>query len=601
MKAKIALHGAKIRADRTLHHGEPGVLPLAYRQHAPAVHLDSPHAVRHVRDPNGRHPLQQQTFKLGLPLPEADDGDPGVVQKVPPPQGLRPRAQHLRVKPHFPLVFGHGDSGVPRQDPCARQRKGCCTLPFPSGKGSLNVAARRHPSRPLWLCKDVHSELLRLTIPTIISTLAVPLLGMVDTAVLGRLPDVNQLAGAAAAGIILNVVMQMFFFLRMGTTALVAQQWGAGNPRGAALVLFQSLTLAAVFGFLLVVFRRPIAAAGFALVGAEPGVTAVAHDYFSIRILEAPFYLMTLALTALMRGQGDALVPMYVVIGVNAVNVVGDLLLVPGTWGLPSLGAVGAAWASVAAQAAGWAAAFWVGWRRIRTYWDWTWLRRWRQLPWRRFFAVQSHLFVRTLVLVLTFSAVTSLAARLESATLLAAHAILMQFWQLVSYAVDGFAFATETTVGSWLGRGERHMAHASATAALLWGVGLGTLFGVAYFFFVDDFAVLFTHNEDVLAVVVSLVWAVAVSQPINAAAYIFDGILIGATDTRYLRNAMLLSTAVFAFIIAAGWMTAGLSLPLIWWAMLVFMGMRALTLGLRFRSGAWMDHGIVTRRAGEG
>src|SRR5690606_22612856 len=148
------------------------------------------------------------------------------------------------------------------------------------------------------------------------------------------------------------------------------------------------ISLAAVFGFLLVVFRRPIAAAGFALVGAEPGVTAAAHDYFSIRILEAPFYLMTLALTALMRGQGDALVPMYVVIGVNAVNVVGDLLLVPGTWGLPSLGAVGAAWASVAAQAAGWAAAFWVGWRRIRTYWDWTWLRRWRQLPWRRFFAV---------------------------------------------------------------------------------------------------------------------------------------------------------------------------------------------------------------------
>src|SRR5690606_38282100 len=128
-------------------------------------------------------------------------GIPALFRRSPPPQGLRPRAQHLRVKPHFPLVFGHGDSGVPRQDPCARQRKGCCTLPFPSGKGSLNVAARRHPSRPLWLCKDVHSELLRLTIPTIISTLAVPLLGMVDTAVLGRLPDVNQLAGAAAAGI----------------------------------------------------------------------------------------------------------------------------------------------------------------------------------------------------------------------------------------------------------------------------------------------------------------------------------------------------------------------------------------------------------------
>ena len=107
---------------------------------------------------------------------------------------------------------------------------------------------------------------------------------------------------------------------------------------------------------------------------------------------------------------------------------------------------------------------------------------------------------------------------------------------------------------------------------------------------FVDGVAAFFTHNEDVIAVVVSLGWAVALSQPVNAAAYVFDGILIGATDTLYLRNAMLLSTAVFAGIIAAGWLTAGLSLPLIWWALLVFMAMRAVTLGLRFHSGRWVD-----------
>lgn len=443
--------------------------------------------------------------------------------------------------------------------------------------------------RPLWLSEQIHRELLRLSVPTIISTLAVPLLGIVDTAVLGRLPDVNQLAAAAAAGVILNVVLQMFFFLRMGTTALVAQHWGAGNRRGAALVLFQSLAIAVVFGAALVILRRPIAAVGFALVGAAPEVTTLAADYFTIRIFEAPFYLMTLALTALMRGQGDALMPMYVVIAVNALNIVGDLLLVPGTWGLPALGVLGAAWASVTAQATGWVMAVWVGWRRIGAYWDWTWLRRWRELSWQRFFAVQSHLFVRTLVLVLTFSAVTALVARLESATVLAAHAILMQLWQLVSYGVDGFAFATETMVGMWLGRGDPRRASASGVASLLWGVGIGTLFAAAYFSSVDRIAAFFTHNDDVIAVVVSLVWAVALSQPVNAAAYVFDGILIGATDTLYLRNAMLLSTAVFAGVIAVGWLTAGLSLHLIWWALLIFMAMRAVTLGVRFRSGRWM------------
>ena len=159
-----------------------------------------------------------------------------------------------------------------------------------------------HP-RPLWLSRPIHSELIWLTIPTIISTLAVPLLGIVDTAVLGRLPDVRQLAGATSACVILSIVFQMFFFLRMGTTALVAQRWGADDRRRAAMVLFQSLAIAAVLGLGLIVLRRPIALIGFALVGAPEDVTALGEAYFAVRIFEAPFYLMTLALTALMRSR----------------------------------------------------------------------------------------------------------------------------------------------------------------------------------------------------------------------------------------------------------------------------------------------------------
>lgn len=447
---------------------------------------------------------------------------------------------------------------------------------------------RANTALPLWLSRAIHGELIRLTVPTIISTLAVPLLGIVDTAVLGRLPDVEPLAGATAAGVILSVVFQMFFFIRMGTTALVAQRWGANDRHGATLVLFQSLGIALVLGVGLILLQRPISLVGFTLVGAAADVTALGKAYFAIRIYEAPFYLMTLAIMAMMRGQEDALTPMYIVIGVNVINIIGDLLLVPGWFGLPSFGVVGAAWSSLVAQSAGWVAAMAIGWRRVRTYWTWEWLRQWRRLPWSRFFSVQSHLFVRTLALVLTLGAVTSLVARLESATILAAHAILMQLWQLVSYGVDGFAYATETTVGAWLGRGDRARAHASGVAALLWGVGLGLLFAVAYFMGVEHVAAVFTHNADVIEIVVGLSWAIALSQPINAAAYVFDGILIGATDTRYLRNAMLLSAAVFVGVIGTGWLTVGLSLPLIWLALLVFMAMRALTLGIRFVSGRW-------------
>lgn len=448
--------------------------------------------------------------------------------------------------------------------------------------------ARSSAGRPLWLSKEIHRELIRLTVPTIILTLAVPLLGIVDTAVLGRLPDVRQLAGATSAGVILSVVFQMFFFLRMATTALVAQRWGAQDRRGATLVTFQALALSVILGLGIVVLRGPVGLIGLGLVGAPEDVTALGKAYFSIRVLEAPFYFMTLALTGTMRGQGDALVPMYIVIGVNVVNIVGDLLLVPGTFGIPSYGVVGAAWASLVAQAAGCVTAALVAWRRLRPYWDHTWLRNLLRLPWQRFFSVSSHLFVRTLALVLTFAAVTSLVARLESATILAAHAILMQLWSLVSHGVDGFAYATEAMVGQWLGRGDRRRAHASGVASLLWGVGLGAVFAVLYFTAVDSVAFFFTHNQEVAEIVISLVWAVALSQPVNAAAYIFDGILIGATDTRYLRNAMLVSSAVFAATIAVGWLVYGLSLPLVWWALLLFMASRAVTLGVRFRSGRW-------------
>lgn len=465
-----------------------------------------------------------------------------------------------------------------------------------------DITIQRSPSpstRPLWLHKDIHRDLLRLSIPTVISTLAVPLLGVVDTAVLGRLPDVRQLAGAAAAGVVISVIFQMFFFLRMGTTALVAQHWGADDRRAATLVLFQSLAIALVIGVALIALQRIISIVGFGLVGAAADVTALGETYFRIRIWEAPFYLMMLAMTALMRGQGDALVPMWIVIGINVINVIGDLLLVPGTFGIPSFGVAGAAWASVVAHGAGWAASMIIGWRRVQAYWDWEWLRRWRELAWQRFFAVQTHLFIRTLALVLSMAAVTSLVARLQSAPVLAGHAILMQLWSLVSHAVDGFAYATETTIGHWLGRGNREKAHASGVAALLWGVGAGVVFAIVYFVGVDFIARFFTHDEQVIAVVVGLAWIVAISQPVSAAAYVFDGILIGATDTRYLRDAMLLSSGVFVAYIAAGWALFGLSLPLVWTALLVFMLARTVTLGVRFRSGAW--YGEAERMAPAG
>lgn len=415
-----------------------------------------------------------------------------------------------------------------------------------------------------------------------------PMLGIVDTAVLGRLPDVTHLGAAAAANTILNSIFWVFGFLRMGTTALVAQAIGADDEEGGARLFFQALMIGGAIGLALVALQGAISWGGFRLIGASADVTTLAKEYFSIRIFEGPVFLMTLAAMGYLRGRGDAVTPMIVTIGVNMINAVGDLILVPGAWGLPSYGVRGAAWASLVAQWAGGVALAWVIWPKVRGYVSREWLSRWRELPWGRFLKVQRDLFVRTILLVVTLGAVTALAARLHLPHELAAHAILLQLWSLVSYGVDGFAYATETTVAMWLGRGDEGRARASAGAALLWGVGTGILFAGAYLVGVDWIARLFTTDPHVQRIIGELVWVVAVSQPVNALAYIFDGILIGATDTHYLMRAMLVSSLAFALVVAVGWALWGLSLSLIWWSAVVFMAMRALTLALRYRTASW-------------
>lgn len=458
---------------------------------------------------------------------------------------------------------------------------------MPRGAAGMSNA-HAGPARRGAFDRQVHGELLRLAVPTVVSTLAVPLLGIVDTMVLGLLPDPAHLAGAATANVIFNSLFFVAGVLRMGSTGLVAQAWGRQDARGAALILFQALALGLAVGSLFIALQTLISAVGFAVVGAAAPVTALGKEYFAIRIWEAPFALMLFGIVGYLRGQGDALTPMLLTIGINLVNIAGDLLLVPGVWGLPSLGVAGAAWSSLAAHLCGWCAAAAVVRRRAAAHWDWSWLLGWRRLPWRRFLWVQADLFVRTLTLVLTLGAATTLAARLHVVHELAAHAILLQLWMLVAYGVDGFAYATETTVGTWLGRGDAAAARSSALAALLWGTGTGIAFALAYAAGADGIARLFTRDPAVQSVVRSLTWVVALSQPVNAVAFVLDGILIGATDTRYLRNAMLLSSFTFACFVAAGWLLAGPSLALVWWALVLWMVARATTLWVRFRSGRW-------------
>ena len=437
--------------------------------------------------------------------------------------------------------------------------------------------------------KALDRRILRLAIPNILAALSTPLIGIADTALIGHLPEVAFMGAVSTASLIFNALFWCLAFLRMGTTALVAQYSGAGDRRQSAEVLYRSLIVAVGLGLAIAAAGDSISRIGFELAGGSPQVQHWGTRYFAIRVWEAPLALSVMTLNGFFLGTANAIAPLWVTTVANAVNIGADYALIYGKWGAPELGVEGAAWASVLGNGAALATGGGLLLRRYRAY-----LRAWPTRLWdldamKRLLQTNAFLFGRTLCLQFAGFVTLGMVSRMGEAPL-AANAVILQIWGLTSFAVDGFAHAAETLVGRCVGGRLFAEARQFARRILGWGLGLGAGFGLAYLAALEPIAALFTPHRDVVEQVGALYVLIGLIQPLNAVVFVFDGIFIGASDMGYLFKAMVLATlggfvpAALVFIYWLDWELAGA-----WMAYSGLMVGRFVTLWPRYRGDAWL------------
>ena len=419
----------------------------------------------------------------------------------------------------------------------------------------------------------LNKQILNLAVPNIVSNLSVPLLSSVDTALVGHLPQTYFIGAVALGTMIFNFIYWGFGFLRMGTTGLTAQAYGRKDEKGMQLIFARAMLAAIVFGIVLVFLQYPLAKISFMLIDASAEAEQFADSYFKIRIFAAPATLTHYVLLGWFFGNQNARYPLILVVTANLLNAVFDALLVL----VFNMNSDGVALGTVAAQYLSLILGFILLKKFSPEVFKLLSLKRvldWPEL--KRFFAVNGDIFIRTLCLVFAFSFFTAKSAEFGD-TILAANAILLNLWMVISYGVDGFAYAAESLVGRYFGARDLSGLKKMIRQLFIWGIGMGVSFSLIFIIFDRPLLSLFSNQPDVIeTALIFMVWTYA-APIINSFCYIWDGIYIGATASVEMRNTMLLATFIFfpLFYIARYYFgNHG-----IWLAFTIFMFLRGLTM----------------------
>jgi len=422
-----------------------------------------------------------------------------------------------------------------------------------------------------------HRKVWRLAGPIILSNVSVPLLGVVDTAVMGHLPQAWYIGAVAVGAMIFSYVYWGFGFLRMGTTGMVAQAFGANDRAEVRALLGRALLMALVLGVAIFAMQWPLITVALWFIEASDQVESLARTYFDIRVFAAPAALANYAVLGWLLGQQRAKSALMLQVFMNGVNIVLDLWFVLGLgWGVEGV-ALATAISEYAAAGVGVLLALRVL-DQLGGKWSRTRLLDPVQL--KRLLVVNSDIFIRTLCLVTTFAWFTSQGASMGD-TLLAANAILMNFQMIVGYALDGFAFAAEALIGAAIGAKNRAKLSEAVRITTIWAGIFASLFTAVY---AVAGTLLIAAMTDIASVRETaqtfLLWAV-LSPLVSVWSFQLDGIFIGATRTRAMRNGMVISMASFligVWILVPIWGNHGL-----WMAFYIYMIMRAITLVVRY------------------
>ncbi|MEL7115029.1 MAG: MATE family efflux transporter [Pseudomonadota bacterium] len=419
-------------------------------------------------------------------------------------------------------------------------------------------------------------RILKIALPIVLSNATVPILGAVDTGVVGQMGEAAPIGAVGIGAVILSALYWIFGFLRMGTTALVAQSRGAGDTDEAGAIFMRGLLIAWLGALLFILGQALLFAGAFWLSPASAEVETLARDYLAIRIWGAPatisLYVVTGWLIAVERTRGILVLQLWM----NGLNIVLDLWFVLGLgWGVQ-----GVAIATLIAEWTGLALGLWLcrdllraaPWRDLARIADPTRLRR--------LLAVNRDILLRNLILTLCFGAFVFWSSDFGDVSL-AANKILLQFFELTAFALDGFAFAAETLVGQAVGAQRRAELRRATILACYWGIiggaALGVIFWVAGPWIID----LMSTSEAVRSEARSYLPWMIIAPLLAAVSFMLDGVFFGATWTRDLLKAMVISVAIYvtALLVLVPWLgNHGL-----WAALMVLSVARGVTLFLRY------------------
>lgn len=421
-----------------------------------------------------------------------------------------------------------------------------------------------------------HRGILAIAVPMTLAYLSTPLLGIVDTAVIGRLGRADLLGGIAVGSVIFSILFTTFNFLRSGTTGLTAQAVGAGDAVGETAALYRAGLIGLVAGVTVIVLQVPILAVSLAFMGASAEVEDAVSVYFAIRILGAPFALVNYAVLGWFLGRGQAVTGLMLQLLLNCLNMALNATFV--LW--LGWGVAGVAWGTVLGETVTAIAGVILCARTLGSSFRISRTLLFARDGLLRTFAVNRDIMVRSFSLLFAFALFTSASAR-QGDVVLAANAVLMNFFLLGGYFLDGFATAAEQLAGRAVGARYRPAFSRAVRLTFVWGLGLAVLLSAILLVFGPLFIDILTTNEEVRRTARTyLVWA-ALTPLLGFAAFEFDGVFIGATWSDDMRNMMLVSLA--AYVVAWQVATPYFGNHGLWLAIAVFLVVRGATLALRY------------------
>lgn len=409
----------------------------------------------------------------------------------------------------------------------------------------------------------MHKEILSLAIPSIVTNITVPLLGLVDVAIVGHMGDASYIGAIAVGTMMMNVICWLFGFLRMGTSGMTSQAYGRGDSKEAATILFQAIALGAAIGILFVLFQPLLLRLFLFFMRPSDEICAFASVYFHVCVFGLPAALVMYGLTGWFIGMQDTRTPMTVSIFQNIVNIMTSLLLVY-VFGMK---VEGVALGTLTAQYSGLLLALYILRRKYASHYqllfsqftlkpgDYSSFSYKHTL--NRFFRVNRDIFLRTLFLVAVNAAFTSVGSR-QGDVILAVNTLLFQFFTLYSYIMDGFAYAGEAICGKYYGAGNAPSFHACIRRLFAWGVIMTVVYTAAYYFGANDILHVLSNEQTVIEASEPYLLWVALIPVAGMGAFIWDGVFIGITDSRGMLLSCFVAAIVFAIMLSLFFTTMG-------------------------------------------